>query len=113
MCDYSKTYSDFVAATASFKGPFKHRNMFFQNGVVSPPDGLTLALEELHHDPRDNERFKRSFEGFEELDDSDGHGHLVVYESSASGGECGIKERNKEKMRAPKRQAVLLKGQHL
>ena len=110
MCDYSKTYSDFVAATASFKGPFKHRNMLFQNGVVSTPDGLTLALEELHPDHRDNERFKR---GFEELDEADGHGHLVVYESSASGGECGIKERNKEKMRAPKRQAVLLKGQHL
>lgn len=42
-----------------------------------------------------------------QADDSDGH--IVVYESGIADGECGIKPKNLERMRAPVRPAVLLK----
>ena len=73
-----------------------------------------MALEELSPDHPDHDRVKRSLDDFNDIsddDDMDSHGHVVIYESAASGGECGIKEKNREKMRAPKTATVVLKGE--
>ncbi len=66
-----------------------------------------MALEELHPDHPEyaHVRSKRFA-----LNDDDADGHLVVYSSPASGGECGIKPKNAKRMRRPKTIALELDG---
>ena len=76
----------------------------FQRGVISSPE-RNLVLEELHDggggggESRSKNRFKRS---------SDEPVLVVVYESTASHGECGIKPWNVKKMKRPRQDAILL-----
>ena len=74
----------------------------FQRGVISSPE-RNLVLEELDDDgggvSRSRNRFKRS---------SDEPALVVVYESTVSHGECGIKPWNVKKMKRPRQDAVLL-----
>ena len=79
--------------------------------MLKTDEGRTLVLEETrealngHHD-----RQKRAYFDGEDKDGDHGNGHILVYESAASGGECGIKEKNRQRMRAPETMAVRLKG---
>ena len=72
-----------------------------QSGLLVSGEGRSLLLEEI--DGADsNGRPRRS------LDDEDADGHVVIYESAASGGECGLKPKNAKRMRAPDPEVVSL-----
>ncbi len=78
--------------------------LHFQNGLILS-GGRSLVVEELHElHPEFANRPKRSLDHH----DDDADGHVVIYESTASGGECGIKPKNAKRMRAPQIKAVEL-----
>ncbi len=79
-------------------------SLHFQNGLILS-GGRSLVVEELHErHPEFANRPKRSLGHH----DDDADGHVVIYESTASGGECGIKPKNAKRMRAPQITAVEL-----
>ena len=89
---------------------------FTQNGLIMSGD-KSLMLEELHENHPDYHRhqeLQRSrSKRFAGVDDSDADGHIVIYESEASGGECGIRPQNAKRMRAPEGGGVVKLGERL
>ena len=71
----------------------------FQQGVFHSQK-TNLVLEELHLDshPEHHDRIKRGVE------ESDNDGLIMIYESVASGGDCGLNKFNKARMKvSPKK----------
>lgn len=61
-------------------------------------------MEQVDHEHKDfDEIRKKRF-----ASDHDNDGHIVIFESEASGGECGLKQWNTEKMTAPRKEAIAL-----
>lgn len=75
----------------------------FQNGVILSNNRKLIfeRIDENHPQYEEAKRQKR------DVNDDD---MIVIYETEQTGGECGIKPKNLKRMKAPKREAVLLKN---
>ncbi len=70
-----------------------------QKGLITTPE-KNLLIEEVHDGSgHSGDRFKRS---------SEEESLIMIYESEAGGGECGIKPWNVKRMKSPRKKAVLL-----
>ncbi|TRY70666.1 hypothetical protein TCAL_09680 [Tigriopus californicus] len=99
-CLYSSSHSEHIPAALSTCQGNALKGILIANGSK-------LILEEIP--PQPGPRPKRSLEGLDGGSSDNLGGLIVIYEAEATGGECGIKPENLQRMHAPTREAILLK----